>query len=232
MGKRLEGYSSEELSPSMAWFPVVGLIPGALMLAIASFSPYLLPPSAAAFLALLAGVAITGGLHLDGLADWADGLAGKSKEDILRIMKDARLGAFGASAIALLLIGKYAAVLPIITSRRGLMALLLAPVIARWTLTLLATTSPYPRAEGGTGKAFVGQGQPKFLITATAFMALVILMTAPLPGAAYAIIAAGTAWLIRHHSIRRAGGITGDILGATCEIVELAVLVTASISAR
>jgi len=227
-GKDLEGESKEEISRSMAWFPVVGLIPGALVFAIASLSPRPLPASVAAFLALLAGVVITGGLHLDGLVDWADGLAGRSPEEILRMMKDTQVGAFGVSAIALLLLGKYAAMVSIITSRHGLMVLLLAPVLARWTLALVAGTSSYPRVEGGTGKAFVGHGGWKTIIQATAAMMLVVLITASLQSMVYVLIAAGTAWLIRWNSRCRVGGITGDILGATCEIIELVVLLVAA----
>jgi len=232
VGKELEGESKREISRSMAWFPLVGLIPGALGFAIASLSPRPLPASVAAFLALLAGVVITGGLHLDGLADWADGLAGRSPEEILRIMKDTQVGAFGVSALALLLLGKYAAMLSIITSRHGLMVLLLAPVLARWTLTLVAGTSPYPRVEGGTGRAFVGQGGWKTIIQATAAMILVVLLAGDLKAGVYALIAGGAALLIRRHSMRRVAGVTGDILGATCEIVELAVLLAAAAASR
>jgi len=204
------------------------LIPGALMLVIAYLSPRVLPPSVAAFLALLVEVIITGGLHLDGLADWADGLAGKSPEEVLRIMKDARSGAFGVSAIALLLLGKYAALLTIITNRHELMALLIAPVLARWTLTLVAGTSSYPRAEGGTGQAFVGQRGWKTILQATAAMGFVVLIIGELKAMVYILIAGGAAGLIRWHSRRRVGGVTGDIIGATCEIVELMVLLVAA----
>lgn len=228
-GKWIDNEPSEPLAESMTWFPLVGLIPGGLMLVIAYLSPQVLPPSVAAFLALLAGVIITGGLHLDGLADWADGLAGRSPQEVLRIMKDTRVGAFGVAAVVLLLIGKYAALLAVISGRQVLAVMVIAPVLARWNLTLLAATSTYPRPEGGTAREFVGKGGSQVILKATALMVTVVLLASPLRGIIYIVVAAGTAWLFRHHSIKRVGGITGDILGADCEIVELVILMAASI---
>jgi adenosylcobinamide-GDP ribazoletransferase len=232
VGRQGEMAPDQALAESMAWFPAVGLFPGALMLAAALLSPRPLPPSVAVFMALLAGVIITGGLHLDGLADWADGLGGKNPEGVLRIMKDTRLGAFGASAMVLLLLGKYAAALAIISRGHDPSALILAPVLARWAMVLVALTSPYPRIEGGTARAFVGRGGTKVILKATALTALVIALTSPVQGTLYAAAAAGTGWLLRCHSLRRVRGITGDILGATCELVELAILLISSIVIR
>jgi len=229
VGKRLDQEPSESLADSMTWFPVVGLIPGGLMLAITCLSPRVLPPSVAAFLALLAAVVITGGLHLDGLSDWSDGLAGKSSEDVLRIMKDTRIGAFGVTAIALLLIGKYSAILALVSARHDLAVLVLAPVLARWTLTFLAATSDYPRTQGGTAKEFVGKGGWRVIIKAAALMAIVVLFASPLWGTIYIALATTTALLFRHHSIKRVGGITGDMLGAECEMVELVILMASLI---
>jgi len=215
VGKRLDQEPSESLADSMTWFPVVGLIPGGLMLAITCLSPRVLPPSVAAFLALLAAVVITGGLHLDGLSDWSDGLAGKSSEDVLRIMKDTRIGAFGVTAIALLLIGKYSAILALVSARHDLAVLVLAPVLARWTLTL--------------AKEFVGKGGWRVIIKAAALMAIVVLFASPLWGTIYIALAMTTALLFRHHSIKRVGGITGDMLGAECEMVELVIFMASLI---
>lgn len=229
IGKLRKNEYGGELHESLTWFPLVGLIPGGLMLGIALLSPQLLTSYVAAFLGLLAAVFITGGLHLDGLADWADGLAGRDSEAILRIMKDMRVGAFGITAITLLLIGKYGAIHGIIAGRQGLAGLVLAPVIARWTLTIIAATSSYSRPEGGTAREFLGKGNPQVILKATALMVIVALLASPLCGIIYIVMAAGTAWLFRHNSIKRVGGITGDILGANCEMVELVVLMGSSV---
>ncbi|MFH1076812.1 MAG: adenosylcobinamide-GDP ribazoletransferase [Pseudomonadota bacterium] len=226
--RRLDIVSEEELADSMSWFPLAGLIPGFLVFALSLLSPSWLPASVVAFISLVVCVVITGGLHLDGLADWADGLSATSRADILRIMKDTHTGAFGVSAISLVLLGKYSAIFEIISSRHGLFALLLAPMIARWTLTLVAVSSPYPRLEGGTGKAFVGQGGWKTIVKATVVILLAALAAAGLMKGMIYILAAGcSAWLIRSHSIARIGGVTGDILGAACELVEVVVLFVA-----
>jgi adenosylcobinamide-GDP ribazoletransferase len=223
LGKR----KNEDLSASLAWFPVAGLIPGSLAYVIAFYSPF--PSGVTAFFILLSGVLVSGGLHLDGLADWADGLGARRRKDILRIMKDTSTGAFGAAAVCLCLIGKFAAIFSILVARKELAALVLAPVIARWTMTLLATLTPYARPNGGTGKAFIRPGQTSRLLLATIFLALVVLFLSPARGLLYCLPAAGGAWLLRLHSLRRIQGLTGDILGADCEMMELLVLLLASL---
>ena len=167
--------------------------------------------------------------HLESLADWADGFAGRDPKAILRIMKDTRVGAFGVTAIALLLIGKYAAIFAVVSARSDFAVLVLAPVLARWTLTIIAATSTYPRPEGGTAKEFVGKGGAEVILQATVLMVIAVLLAAPLRGMIYLSLAAGAAWLFRQNSMKRVGGITGDILGADCEMVELVILMASSI---
>jgi adenosylcobinamide-GDP ribazoletransferase len=168
---------------------------------------------------------VTGGLHLDGLADTADGLGGgHTPESALRIMKDSRVGAFGVISLILGLVLKFSLFLSLATQTRGTGVLLLFPVISRWSMVLLAYLSPYARAEGGLGQAMTLGVSSRVLTGASLSAGALALLILGAPGLALFIAAAALVWLGRLYFQRRLGGITGDILGATNEVVEIMVL--------
>ncbi len=225
---------------SLPWYPLVGAFIGALLCALAACVPTS-PPLAAALL-LVAWVALTGGLHIDGLADSADAWIGGmgDRERTLAIMKDPRCGPAGVTAVVLVLLLKFAALssLAAQASRTGLggplnAGLLLAPLLARATLTAALLGMPYVR-EGGLGQA-LPQASRAACHAALGLTTLACLMPALdtpavpvewlMPGI-LAIVAAGVvafAWLRACRS--RIGGVTGDTCGALAEMVEVAVLV-------
>jgi len=218
-----------DLARSMAWFPAVGFLLGGVMwflaLGLKGF-----PVAVAAFVIVSFEAAVTGFLHLDGLADWADGRAGRRPQDVLRIMKDSTNGAYGVCAIALVLIGKFAAVSALLGgSATSRLALVTAPVLSRWSLTFLARSSPYARPEGGTGGAFVDNFPPNSFLISSAFTALVMALTLSVTGWVHWGVALGVSLWIRRDSIRRMGGITGDVMGAAGELSALAVLLAAAL---
>ena len=182
----------------------------------------MLPAPAAASLLLTLTVWVTGGLHLDGLADTADGLGGgRTREEALTIMKDSRVGAFGVISLILGLVLKFSLFLSLATQTRGAGVLLLFPVISRWSMVLLAYLSPYARAEGGLGQAMTLGVSPRVLTGASLSAGGLALLILGAPGLVL-IIAAGTlVWLGSLYFQHRLGGITGDILGATNEVVEI-----------
>jgi adenosylcobinamide-GDP ribazoletransferase len=183
----------------------------------------LFPPLLSAALVVTAWVAITGGLHLDGLADCCDGLlAPVDRDRRLAIMRDPRSGAFAVVGVARLLILKVAAVASLATP---VSALLLAPVWARWTL-LLAARQPSAR-EGGMGASFANELTPgalgmAFALALALSLALLLLGDWRVPVAILAAhgAAAGAVLLAR----ARLGGVTGDVFGLVVEVSELAVL--------
>jgi adenosylcobinamide-GDP ribazoletransferase len=185
----------------------------------------ILPPPAAAASLLTLTVWVTGGLHLDGLADTADGLGGgHTPETALRIMKDSRVGAFGVISLILGLVLKFSLFLSLASQTRGAGVLLLFPVISRWSMVLLAYLSPYARAEGGLGQAMTLGVSPRVLTGASLSAGGLALLILGTPGLVLFIAAAALVWLVRLYFQRRLGGITGDILGATNEVVEIMVL--------
>lgn len=217
-----------DLGRSVGFFPLVGLVLGlvtsGLSYALTGFLPSLL--SGVAVVATLA--AVTGGLHLDGLADLFDGLAGGrgDRQRTLAIMRDSHIGAQGAVAVVLLLIGKVAAVSTLLEVRDYL-GLLAFPVVARWAVTLQIVCFPYAREEG-LGRAFNGEAGPRELIIASATMLAVSVAlgfpTARAAGAAFAVSLLLGFWLRA-----RLGGLTGDVYGATVELAETVALYTATL---
>lgn len=216
---------AEILARAAAWFPLVGAVVGGFGAATLVAAGRLWPPFVAAVLAILATVLVTGAFHEDALADAADGLGGgHTRERILEIMRDSRIGSYGAVALALVLsarIGCLASMAP----EDGARALIGAHVLARWSSLPLIRALPYARAQGA-GKPFVEAVTGLRLLAGTLLAALFVapaLGWRALPaGLAAAAITAMAGWYFR----ARLGGITGDCLGATNQLVELATYLT------
>ena len=213
------------LARSMFWFPWVGAVLGLIFWGAWAGLHRALPAPAAAAVLLTLTVWVTGGLHLDGLADTADGLGGgRTPEEALAIMKDSRVGAFGVISLILGLVLKFSLLLSLATQTSGTRALLLFPIISRWSMVLLAYLSPYARAEGGLGQAMTLGVTPRVLLGAGLSAGGLSLLILGAPGLVLFIIAAALIWLGSLYCQRRLGGITGDILGATNEVIEIMVL--------
>jgi len=215
--------SERDLGRSVAFFPVVGLVlgfvaSGVVQLAGGFLSPFL---SAVLLVALLA--ALTGALHLDGLADVFDGVGGggRDREKVLSIMRDSRIGAHGATALALHLLAKVSA-LATLVERRDLLALLAFPALARFAVTPLIVLFPYVRASG-LGRAFNGTaGWRELLLATLAAGATVAALGARAGWQGLGALAA--ALLVAAWMRARLGGLTGDVYGAAIELAELAAL--------
>jgi adenosylcobinamide-GDP ribazoletransferase len=217
-------FGAEAAGRSVAFYPAIGLIIGGIL---AGLHAVLAGADAwlAAALILAAWVSITGGLHLDGLADSADAWAGShgDRRRALTIMKDARSGPAGVTAVVLVLLLKFAALAVLLRAGTGF-ALVAAPVLGRGAIVFLFLTTPYVRPRG------LGAPQAAHLATGSASLALGIVVSgvALMLGAegAWAVAAAlAMALLLRHRMRRLLGGVTGDTLGASCEIMEALTLV-------
>jgi adenosylcobinamide-GDP ribazoletransferase len=206
-------------------FPVVGV---AIGLALAALSEALsyghVAPLLAAFLLVAAGVAITGGLHLDGLADSSDGLfLWGDAERRLSAMRDPHVGSFGLLAIVLVVLGKFAALTPLVGHRRAL-ALLGAVAVSRTLILVAAGLAPYARRQG-TGQIVV---EATTVTDSLWSVAAALAVGALLAGEAGLIASAAAllvAWSLSHIANERLGGVTGDILGAVVELGELIYLI-------
>jgi adenosylcobinamide-GDP ribazoletransferase len=214
----------QELARSMFWFPWVGALLGLAYWGAFQGLIILFPAAAVSALLLALTVLATRGLHLDGLADTLDGLAGGSTPEVrLAIMKDSRLGTFGAVGLILVLLLKFAFFLNI-AGEGQVNALLLFPVLSRWGMVLLAYLSPYARPEGGLGQAMTAGVSRNTALGATLTALILTLIISGFPGL---YLLAGVGMLVtflRRYSCRKIGGITGDVLGAANEFGETLVL--------
>lgn len=207
---------------SLAWYPLVGLLVGAL-LALLAWCLQAAPTLLAAALVVAAWAWLTGGLHLDGLADtadaWVGGLGDRART--LAIMKDPRSGPAGVTALVLVLLLKFAAVAGLPAPALW-PALLIAPLLGRAALTAAFLTTPYVRA-GGLGAPLAGASR---IAGAFALLASLALVACAGRRALLALLVAlGVGLLWRRLCMRRLGGMTGDTCGALCELVEVAALV-------
>ncbi len=210
---------------SLTWYPAVGALIGLLLALLATLldgAPDLLT----AALVLLAWVALSGGMHLDGLADSADAWVGGmgNAERTLAIMKDPACGPMGVLAIVLALLLKFAALASLLHAAWPL--LVLVPMLARAAMTALFLTTPYVRP-GGLGDLL--QHAPR----RTCHIALAITAAAALltgwPGLALILVTAAITWWLRRASLARINGFTGDLAGALGEITETALILTAAL---
>ena len=219
-------FTPGDLGRAAAWYGPVGLVIGGLLLAGFAASEAVLPRSVAAVVMVALWAGLTGGLHLDGWADCCDGLLNASApERRLEIMKDPRLGTFGGAGLVLLLLAKYAAILSMPALINGWWVLLLAPTAGRW-LMMSAGFSPQARP-GGLGADFRLGFRPWMFV----LNGLLVLALAGLGGwAGLACLAAASmaALSLNRLAISRLGGVTGDVMGATVELVEVVILITAS----
>jgi len=209
---------------ALPWFPCVGLLIGALLYVPAKLAGANWPMGTALLL-LLAGTLITRGLHLDGLADAADGLfGGHTREQRLAIMKDSRMGAFGGIALALALLAKFV-LLARLAETGGMIWIIPVFVVSRTAQSILPVLLPYARAEG-TAREFITGARRHHALSAI-IIAGVILQAAGIEPAIWmpALAAGLILTLLLAQSFRKqVGGITGDLIGATSELVEIAIL--------
>jgi len=218
--------SADALGRAAPWFPVVGLGLGVVLVVTERVTEVLFPLLLAGLLTVTVWKLLTGGLHLDGLADCLDGLGGRDAEHRLAIMRDSRIGAFGALGLILLLLLEIAAVTELPPSVRG-HALLVAPVVARATPPLLARLFPAAKSEG-LGAAF-GAGVGPLAVPIALSVALVVaIVTLRGVGIVVLVVSVVSALVLTRFFAARVSGITGDVLGAAIEIAELAGLLTVS----
>jgi cobalamin 5'-phosphate synthase/cobalamin synthase len=214
----------EDIARGVALFPVVGAAIGAVMAGAAWTLRLVFPVGVAAIGAVAVGLVLTGGLHLDGLADTIDGYGGSSRERALEIMRDHAIGVYGAAAIAVDLIGTTLVIAALAERAGGLWMVIAAGAVSRAAAAILGSVEPYARAPGGTGSVLAQHGH-----RAGAWWAAIIgLAVAAASGgvrgligcAAAALVTVVWAWRCR----RRLGGMTGDTLGAAVEMTTIVVL--------
>lgn len=225
------GRESKSLSSALPWFPLVGMILGGILFGIGTLwrmLPVAEWPLGGGALLLVASVLLTRGLHLDGLADWADAVgACKGRSEKLAIMKDPRLGTFGVVALILLLLLKWVALTRLISSS-ALLWMVLVWIVARDMMVELATTLPYARTGDGTARPFLEGASLQHRLRSHGFTLMICLFFGP-AGVLLLALGWGVTALLKVSYKKHFGGITGDLLGTTNELVETVLLLICAV---
>lgn len=214
-------FDAGDVGKSARWFPAVGLLLGGVYVLMLHLLALRFPPGVIAVLIVLAEALLTGALHMDALADMADGFGGgHTREDILRIMRDHAIGSYGATALILLVALKVTVVSALVQRQQAVPYLILAPALGRWSIVPLCRFLSYARES----KAVANHIGTVELMWASLIVAGAAVFAASWHGlACWIAVAAMTTWFGRF-CFRAIGGITGDTLGANVQISESIVL--------
>ncbi len=219
---KLKGEGLEQLGKSLAYFPLVGILLGAVLAGLSYILQLILPLPVVSILLVTALVIMTGAHHIDGLIDTCDAMViSKTREQRLAIMSDTRVGAFGITAACLILIAKYAA----ITQAAGFTALLITPMLSRWAL--VGAILIFPSAKK-IGMGFTIRNGARWGGFVAATLLSILLSVIFLGLAKGFVLMAGLFLLICCLGLlftRLFGGLTGDNYGALIEIGEVLSLV-------
>jgi cobalamin 5'-phosphate synthase/cobalamin synthase len=218
----------EAIGRSAAMFPVVGALVGAVEVLVLWMCRRAMPPTLTATLIVLTGIVLTGALHLDGLADMADGFGGgRTREDVLRIMRDHQIGTYGAIALIMTLLLQISAIASLIERDAAARFLVVAPTASRWAMVLLGRRLPYARPDAGLGRALTDHVHDREVWESTA---LALAITAGLArGSGIVSLALTLALTVGVGFVcwRRIGGVTGDTLGANAVLCETMIVMAA-----
>jgi adenosylcobinamide-GDP ribazoletransferase len=209
------------------WFPAVGVALGACLVAADHLLAFLFPPLLGSILVIGLWKVLTGGIHLDGLADVLDGLAGRNAERRLAIMRDSRIGVFGAAGIVLCFLISADALGALPAGRHPAM-LLLAPAVGRFAPLLIGPLFPAASPGQGAGAAFLEGLSPWAAPVSVAGLWILSAALLGLWGGLLLSLALASVLLWAVFVASRLGGLTGDALGSSVEVGELATLVAAA----
>jgi adenosylcobinamide-GDP ribazoletransferase len=214
---------ASDVGRGAVYFPLVGAGIGGAVALTAWAASLVLPFGLAALIAVAAGVLLTGALHLDGLADTADGYGGRTRPRALEIMRDHAVGTYGVVAVVLDLGLRTAALASLLPSPHRLLYVVAAGALSRSLAIGLGALLPSARADGAQASLLERVG-PRSAAAAAVIGVLVAVLVSPWAGmlAALGVATVGVLW--GWHCVRRLGGMTGDTLGAASEAGEVLVL--------
>lgn len=230
VGRRLS-LDGADVARGALLFPLVGAGMGVILGLTAMLLDARLPALAAAGAALALGLLLTGAIHLDGLADTADALGGRSRADALAIMRDHAVGTYGAAAVVLDLLLKATAIATLLERGDAVLALVSAGALSRAAALPLAFALPYARDPSGPGGVLSGRVTIWAAAGGIALAAGIAVALLGIPGGVM-VGAVGLGTLLLGLAYRHwLGGVTGDLLGAATELSEtLALLVAVAVS--
>ncbi len=221
-------YSEQRMNQAGRYFPLVGMFLGCLCTQIYHLAIQLFSPEVAIFLTMFASLMLTGAFHEDGLADMADGIGGgMTIERRLMIMKDSRIGSYGASALIMALLGKFVLLCDLAELGSLLPVWIVAYTLSRSVAVSLIFNMPYVSDPDSSKSKPLATRQTKGDL-------VVIVLTAAIPCVLWDVKVAGVLfvvslvfrWLFQRWLTQRLGGFTGDCLGAAQQLMELLIYLT------
>jgi adenosylcobinamide-GDP ribazoletransferase len=219
------GHSAEQLNHAARWFPAIGWIVGGVGAGVTLAAAQFWPPTLAVLLGMAATLLVTGAFHEDGLADTIDGFGGGwTREQTLTIMKDSRIGSYGAIGIGMALLLKCSALghlLAVLPAPTFVAALVAGHALSRLASTALIRWLDYARDEGKAKPLATRLGGGEFVFAALSGLAPCLWLPPAQATVALALVALVTLLAARKF-VQRLGGYTGDCLGATQQLAELA----------
>lgn len=229
---KFSSITDKQVARSVIFFPLAGYLIGAMLVAAYSILTFVgIQSYLLCFLLMVLLIIITGGLHLDGLADTTDGfLSRKSPADMLTVMRDSRIGTMGVLSLICILLAKVFFMRTISVSFVTT-ALLLMCLISRWAMVLNMFLFPYARVDG---KAWVYMaGRKRYMLYISTIIALFLsFITWGFWGIALMAVIAIMVVIFGSYCTKKIGGITGDTIGATSELTEVIILFSILIIGR
>lgn len=211
----------ETLENSVVFFPVVGILIGVIVATLDYGLGFLFPRHLSSLLVVIAMIGLSGGLHLDGLADTADGFfSSRPRAEILDIMRDSRTGPMGVAAIVCVFTMKIFSIASLPPHARWGVILLL-PLAGRCAMVIEMAALPYAREEGGLASVYIRKGTRLQAVWAFVVFAVAGWLLASWMGLIACAASLAITLILAAYSYRKIGGFTGDVLGATCELVEV-----------
>lgn len=225
---KLKDVSSDEFYDSMIFIPIVGLFIGLILFGVSILLSFIHFIQLQALLMVIAYIWLTGGLHLDGFADTTDALfSARDQKRMMEIMKDSRLGAFGAIGLILIILTNwmtYTIILPEYSS-----AILVIPVFGRVAAIMSTCFSTYAPGGGGLGKRFVEMTKLHHFVIYLVLLLFFSTLILGLPGLLTVVISLLPALLLMKNLQSKIGGMTGDTIGMTIELNQTFFMVVFSI---
>lgn len=235
----LQVEQSTDCARSTRLFPLVGALVGLILVGVDTATTPFFSPGVRAALLVAAAAAVSGGLHLDGLADTFDGLlCRKDRETTVQIMRDSRIGAMGATALIITLLLRFALIGEVAGWLRPY-ALLFLPIAGRQAMVLAIALHGYARSGAGMGRQYALQTGRREIYTSLILTGLMLtagwLQDAAAATGSFVVIASGVvaaqvgSAVFARYVAGRLGGLTGDVYGAVNEVAELFFLLVVAI---
>jgi len=229
---KIKHVDEQKIAKAMVYFPLMGLLLGFALIGINNLFLYLnFPEFSINIILVISLIILTGGIHMDGLADTADAfLSRKNKEEMLAIMRDSHIGVMGVLSLISIILLKIAFLSSINTPLK-ITSLLLMCVPSRWSMVFVMFLFPYARREG-KAKVFISGINLKIFILSTIITLACVFAIWKIKGVLVFMVIAAVSYITGKFINRKIGGITGDTLGAINELTEIIILLSVYALAR